>query len=218
MNLKDYVVDAIGHLGGRAKKSDIVNRVMKVYDNTSPSSISNELSRMNKRGDITRVKQGVYALPGDQEDEEAQRRPRRVEVMETDTTVGAGSHNGTAIKEQTIARYEIDYIPLDDVPDRNPRDAFLTRVIGESMEPEFSSGCQIVVEPVPEGTRYIKRDGIYVFTFEDGTEIKQLERRPGGRVICKAINERYGSFEIDTTDPNTRFSIEGRVWGKFRRY
>ncbi len=90
-------------------------------------------------------------------------------------------------------------------------------MIGESMEPEFRSGDHLIVEPYAQGTQMIEASAIYLFRMEDLIEVKQLERRPGKRLLIRPRNERYGSYELEVAGGED-FEVIGRVWGKFKRY
>jgi phage repressor protein C with HTH and peptisase S24 domain len=151
---------------------------------------------------------------------EAEARTQATEVMELDVTTGGGN-GGVAIQERPIARYEVDYIPLSDLRGRHPDDAFATRMIGRSMTPELQPNDRIVVQPYPEGAQRIETDAIYVFRIDGEIQVKQLEWKPGKRLVCKALSKNHDGFDLDLSDDgpiaegDIDFAIIGRVWGHF---
>lgn len=159
----------------------------------------------------------VAEPPGRRNGQSREGETMRTEVVQLDMTVGAGD-GGTVVEQTPVARYTIDYVPLPELRGRRPDEPFLTRVIGNSMETEFSSGDQVVVEPYPEGRSHLIADAIYVIRVDEEFQIKQVEYKPGRRLVCKPLNPCYDPFEIDLTDESVDFEIVGRVWGKFKRY
>ena len=149
-------------------------------------------------------------------DESSQEVGAQMEVMEYDVALGAGD-GGVAVREEPIAQYKLNYVPLPNLKGRRPRDAFLTRVIGQSMEPDFMSGEKVVVEPYPEGSTQIQADAIYAFRINGLIQIKQIQFVPPRRLLVKSRNPEYDPYEIEL-DNGTDFEIIGRVWGKFKRY
>lgn len=151
---------------------------------------------------------------------EAKAGTQATEVMELDVTTGGGD-GGVAIQERPIARYEVDYIPLSDLRGCHPDDAFATRMIGRSMTPELQPNDRIVVQPYPEGAQRIETDAIYVFRIDGEIQVKQLEWKPGKRLVCKALSEAHDGFDLDLSDDgpiaegDIDFAIIGRVWGHF---
>lgn len=78
---------------------------------------------------------------------------------------------------------------------------YALRVLGDSMEPEFSEGCIVIVDP-----GYVARDGAYVIVeFAGDVFFRQLVF-DGERRFLKPLNEKYGSFEL--TPP---YTIRGGV-------
>ncbi|MEL7168795.1 MAG: S24 family peptidase [Bacteroidota bacterium] len=144
---------------------------------------------------------------------------RRLSIVEIDATAGAGSMGGIVISERPVAVYTIDEVELEDMLDGGPtpRDPFVIRMIGESMEPDFRDGERLIIEPYPEGERRIMAAGIYLFRMEDAIEVKQLERLPGKKLRISARNSKYTPYTIDMVN-GVDFAILGRVRGRFQRY
>jgi phage repressor protein C with HTH and peptisase S24 domain len=139
-------------------------------------------------------------------------------LTEFDVTAGAGSMGGLVVTETPIGEYVIDTVEIESLRDHRPREPFVVRMIGESMEPEFRSGDKLIIEPFEKGSRQIRADAIYLFRLEDDIQVKQLERRPGQRLLIKPLNERYGAYEVGLKDSGVDFEIIGRVFGRFKRY
>ena len=78
---------------------------------------------------------------------------------------------------------------------------YALRVLGDSMEPEFTDGCVVIVDP-----GYAPRDGSYVIVeFAGDVFFRQLVF-DGERRFLKPLNPKYGSFEL--TPP---YTIRGGV-------
>lgn len=78
---------------------------------------------------------------------------------------------------------------------------YALRVLGDSMAPEFPDGCVVIVDP-----GFAQRDGAYVVVeFAGDVFFRQLVF-DGERRFLKALNPKYGSFEL--TPP---YTIRGAV-------
>ncbi|HPE59846.1 MAG TPA: S24 family peptidase [Thiolinea sp.] len=89
---------------------------------------------------------------------------------------------------------------------------FALQVTDDSMEPEFATGCIIIIDP---GT--VVRDGSFVFARDrkDGYIFRRL-RILDGRYFLEPLNDLYETFEISGPD-----RIEGVITqraGKRRSY
>ena len=78
---------------------------------------------------------------------------------------------------------------------------YALRVVGDSMEPEFTDGCVIIVDP-----GYVPRDGSYVIVEYAGDVFFRQLVFDGERRFLKPLNPNYGSFEL--TPP---YTIRGGV-------
>ena len=78
-------------------------------------------------------------------------------------------------------------------------------VKGDSMAPTLESGDLLYVD-VAEN--YFSADGLYVFTFDDHTFIKRLQKRGREMWAMSDNKEKYEPWQIHTDDP---IYIHGRV-------
>lgn len=68
---------------------------------------------------------------------------------------------------------------------------FALRVTDDSMEPEFKSGCVVVIDPTGVATQ-----GSYVFAeYQGGFIFRQLHLE-NEKVILQALDERYPPIEL----------------------
>ena len=69
---------------------------------------------------------------------------------------------------------------------------FALRTIDDSMEPEFLTGCIIIIDP-----GYVARDGSYVFAVDGkGEYIFRRLRIRNERHFLEPLNDLYETFEI----------------------
>ncbi len=68
---------------------------------------------------------------------------------------------------------------------------FVLQVLGDSMEPEFTDGTVIVVEPGG-----VLQNGSYVVAMHDGGYIFRQLLIESGRWSLHALNDAYSSIEI----------------------
>ncbi len=68
---------------------------------------------------------------------------------------------------------------------------YALRVLGDSMEPEFTDGCVVIIDP-----GYAPRNGSYlVVEFAGDVFFRQLVI-DGERRFLKPLNPKYGGFEL----------------------
>lgn len=73
-------------------------------------------------------------------------------------------------------------------------------VTGDSMEPEYPSGSQILIKRVNERA-FIDWGRVYVLDTCNGSVIKRLfPSEDHDKVICKSINPEYPPFEVSLAD------------------
>ena len=89
------------------------------------------------------------------------------------------------------------------VPNYTANNLMIVSVQGDSMTPTLQDGQYVFVDTTDTGGR----DGVYVFTDQDGTKIKRLQFA-GGRVKVKSDNQSYDAYDIDQ---DAVFVIHGRV-------
>ena len=89
---------------------------------------------------------------------------------------------------------------------------FALQALDDSMEPEFATGCIIIIDPTG-----LANDGAYVFAKDNGDEyiFRQL-RIVEGRYYLSPLNDLYETFEIKSLK-----QVEGVITqraGKKRSY
>jgi SOS-response transcriptional repressor LexA len=89
---------------------------------------------------------------------------------------------------------------------------FALQALDDSMEPEFATGCIIIIDPTG-----LANDGAYVFAKDNGDEyiFRQL-RIVEGRYYLAPLNDLYETFEIKSLK-----QVEGVITqraGKKRSY
>lgn len=82
----------------------------------------------------------------------------------------------------------------------------LVRVAGDSMEPEFSHGDILLMEP----TKFLRTGDIGCFLYDGSTYVKIFEQH-GGTIYLKSENQEYDTI---IPNPNYQFDIQGRIHGK----
>lgn len=128
-----------------------------------------------------------------------------VEVAVLPSYAGMGG-GGTGEGEQSIARLSRRLIE-EELRGR-PSDFELIDVRGDSMEPDFQHGDQILID---RRDRDPRQPGSFVLWDEDGYVVKLVERVPGKRGWYRVFsaNSRYSEYEIEETEA----TIRGRpVW------
>jgi phage repressor protein C with HTH and peptisase S24 domain len=115
---------------------------------------------------------------------------------------GGGSGEG----EQAIAKLPRDLI--EEQLHGTPADFELIDVRGDSMEPDFRHGDQILID---KRDRDPRQPGPFALWDDDGYVVKLVERVPGKRGWYRifSANGRYSEYEIEETET----TIRGRpVW------
>ena len=82
------------------------------------------------------------------------------------------------------------------------RDAELAiPVTGDSMSPEYASGCRVLVRKINERA-FIEWGRTFVLDTINGIVIKNIYpcKDNDDKVICRSVNPNYMDFEIDKTD------------------
>lgn len=89
---------------------------------------------------------------------------------------------------------------------------FALRTLDDSMEPEFSKGCIIIIDP-----SHVYRDGSYVFAKDNKDEyiFRQL-RIVNDRYYLAPLNDLYETFEI--SGPQQLEGVITQRAGKRRSY
>lgn len=99
-----------------------------------------------------------------------------------------GSLNNFSI---SVMNYECEKVvsPMMDVD-------FAISISGDSMAPEYPSGCQVLIKRINESA-FIEWGKVYVLDTCNGTIIKKLmPSESSDRVVCVSINPAYPQFEV----------------------
>lgn len=126
-----------------------------------------------------------------------------IEVLPSYAGMGGG---GTGEGEQTVAKISRELI--ESQLRGHASDFELIDVRGDSMEPDFHHGDQILVD---RRDRDPRQPGSFALWDEDGYVVKLVERVPGRRGWLRifSANSRYTAYEIEETEA----TIRGRpVW------
>ena len=82
------------------------------------------------------------------------------------------------------------------------RDAQLAiTVTGDSMSPEYPSGCRILLRKVNERA-FIEWGRTYVLDTVNGTVVKNIfpSKESDDRIICRSVNPNFADFEVEKSD------------------
>lgn len=99
-----------------------------------------------------------------------------------------GSLNDFSI---SVMNYECEKVvsPIIDVD-------FAISISGDSMAPEYPSGCQVLIKKINESA-FIEWGKVYVLDTCNGTIIKKLmPSKSPDKVLCVSINPAYPQFEV----------------------
>lgn len=99
-----------------------------------------------------------------------------------------GSLNDFSI---SVMNYECEKVvsPMMDVD-------FAISISGDSMSPEYPSGCQVLIKKINESA-FIEWGKVYVLDTCNGTIIKKLmPSESPDKVLCVSINPAYPQFEV----------------------
>lgn len=128
-----------------------------------------------------------------------------VEVEVLPSYLGAGG-GGTGEGDRILAKLPRRLIE-EELRGR-PQDFELIDVRGDSMEPDFQHGDQILID---KRDRDPRQPGPFALWDEDGYVLKLVERVPGrhGWYRIFSANQRYSEYEVEETET----TIRGRpVW------
>lgn len=82
------------------------------------------------------------------------------------------------------------------------RDAQLAvPVTGDSMSPEYPSGCRVLVRKINERA-FIEWGRTYVLDTVNGTVVKNIYpcKDDDDKIVCRSVNPNFSDFEIDKSD------------------
>ncbi len=212
----DIILEVVGG-HKEAIKAEVVIKEVLLRAETTEGTVRNELAKLKNSGKLVQPQNTYYALPGREMGTSLSGDGASLAVTLTVYDLAATGPSNPIIREEASGHYPIALVEIESLYTNRPEKPFVVKMIGESMEPEFRSGDHLIVEPYAQGTQMIEASAIYLFRMEDLIEVKQLERRPGKRLLIRPRNERYGSYELEVAGGED-FEVIGRVWGKFKRY
>lgn len=128
----------------------------------------------------------------------------RIDILDVEVSAGNGAYLSPT--EQGLLSQEFDLTFFRQQFGRaDAKHLKLITVKGDSMAPTLESGDLLYVD-VSEN--YFSADGLYVFTFDDHTFIKRLQKRGREMWAISDNKEEYKEWEIKQDDP---VYIHGRV-------
>lgn len=213
----DIILEVVGGHDGAIKAEVVIKEVLLRVE-TTKGTVRNELAKLKNSGKLVQPQNAYYALPGRARGTQAGVGDgASLAVTLTVYDLAASGPSTPIIRKEASGHYPIAMVEIESLYTSRPEKPFVVKMIGESMEPEFRSGDHLIVEPYPQGTQMIEASAIYLLRMEELIEVKQLERRPGQRLLIKPRNEQYGSYELEVAGGED-YEVIGRVWGKFKRY
>lgn len=163
------------------KQSDI----LKVYPNLNMTWLL--LGEGCMLRDDSVVKNTSYNLP-EIPKETTKKDPQSKIVPLIPISAHGGSLNDFSI---SVMNYECEKVvsPMMDVD-------FAISISGDSMSPEYPSGCQVLIKKINESA-FIEWGKVYVLDTCNGTIIKKLmPSESPDKVLCVSINPAYPQFEV----------------------
>lgn len=135
--------------------------------------------------------------------------PYRLELMDVRHSCGGGIMNNEY--PDIIQSIEIDPEYAKRMFGGRPSSSLkLTTSVGDSMLGTIEPGELVVIDVT---VKTFMSDGIYAFTYCDGSHIKRLQMLRD-RIVIISDNQKYERWEIDS-DNEDSFHIEGFVVGKW---
>lgn len=161
------------------KQSDI----LKVYPNLNMTWLLLGEGDMLRESNVTQTT-NIPELPK----ETTKQDPQSKIVPLIPISAQGGSLNDFSI---SVMNYECEKVvsPMMDVD-------FAISISGDSMAPEYPSGCQVLIKRINESA-FIEWGKVYVLDTCNGTIIKKLmPSESSDRVVCVSINPAYPQFEV----------------------
>ena len=128
----------------------------------------------------------------------------RVEILDIEASAGNGTFLTRAEQGLLAQEFDLDFFRRQ-FGRTDAKNLKIIAVKGDSMAPTLESGDLLYVD-VAEN--YFSADGLYVFTFDDHTFIKRLQKRGREMWAMSDNKEKYEPWQIHTDDP---IYIHGRV-------
>jgi phage repressor protein C with HTH and peptisase S24 domain len=95
-----------------------------------------------------------------------------------------------------------------------PRNLFMIRVAGDSMEPTLRAGDFILVD---RRTSRPDREGVYLLRMGEMLLVKRLQALPGGKIRASSDNAAFDPFVLDADESGGDVQIHGRIIWASRR-
>jgi phage repressor protein C with HTH and peptisase S24 domain len=142
---------------------------------------------------------------------------RRVAVRFLGETYAAGGSGGAINYDvgEDALMFDVDFLRAH-IKIKEFRGLHIITAIGNSMEPNITSGELLFVLPIANEGNTIKNGAIYVLIVDGETFVKRLERNPKTHTLTlKSDNKDYApvTFEPDELE---QCYIIGRVVGNFK--
>lgn len=181
-----------------------------IYKDKKPESENKQKSvntpihheRESTPKDITRDESGIHIPQWDDPDPG---KYHYVPMAEATLNAGGGSF---VLSEKTTGKYYAFRTNFLSAMSSSLKNLVLMKVTGDSMEPKIEDGDTVMIDV---GRRRILSGAIYAMGFDDTILLKEIEARPGGKVMIISRNRQlYPPYEMDTKD----IRIIGQViWG-----
>ena len=135
--------------------------------------------------------------------------PYRLELLDVRHSCGGGIVNSEY--PDIIQSIEVDPEYAKRMFGGRPASSLkLTTSTGDSMIGTIDPGELVVIDVT---VKTFRSDGIYAFTYGEGSNIKRLQMLKD-RIVVKSDNQKYDRWEIDSSN-ESNFHIEGFVVGKW---
>ena len=128
----------------------------------------------------------------------------RVEILDIEASAGNGTFLTRTEQGLLAQEFDLDFFRRQ-FGRTDAKNLKIIAVKGDSMAPTLESGDLLYVD-VSEN--YFSADGLYVFTFDDHTFIKRLQKRGREMWAMSDNKEKYEPWQIHTDD---LVYIHGRV-------
>lgn len=116
-------------------------------------------------------------------------KPEIVKILPTEAMAGTLGDFALAVQDYECERMVSPIKGAD----------FAIKIQGDSMSPEYPSGCVCLIKKVNEKA-FIEWGKVYVLDTENGAVIKQIRRTDRENVVeCVSLNPAFQPFTIDTS-------------------
>lgn len=186
-----------GYIKGIMPKADILDKIVRCYDDISPNWLL--------------TGRGPMLLPQDATNKETAKPAYRSPTAEESDgipLIPIEAMAGALTTEQTVLSYECErYV----VPAFKGAD-FLIRITGDSMAPTYRSGDLVACQRVPLSDVFFQWNKTYVLDTKQGPLIKRI--KPGSdndHILIISDNPDYEPFELSRSQFNGIALVRGLV-------